>query len=220
MRNITLAEGEIYHVYNRGVDKRNITQNPEDVDRFIQSLCEFNREDPIGSIYEHSFIKKDSSFGSRASKSGKLVEFIAYCLLPNHYHFIIRQVQEKGIEKFMHRFGTGYTKYFNAKYDRSGSLFQGKFKASHVDSNGYLLHLSAYVNLNNKAHQLGSSASKLVRSSWDEYCGKPCEQICKKDIILEQFTNPKKYQIFSNNSLKEIIQKKISDKELKSKLFE
>lgn len=79
-----------------------------------------------------------------------MVKFIAYCINPNHYHFILQQVSEKGIEKFMQRLGMGYAKYFNNRRKRSGTLFQGKFKARHIDSNEYLLHVSSYVNLNYK----------------------------------------------------------------------
>ena len=74
-----------------------------------------------------------------------LVEIVAYCLNPNHYHLIVKQISEKGIERFMQKIGTGYTNYFNKRYERSGALFQGKFKSIHIDSNEYLLHLSVYV---------------------------------------------------------------------------
>lgn len=81
----------------------------------------------------------------------------------NHlsFHFILEQISEKGIEKLMQRVGMGYAKYFNNKYKRSDSLFQGTFKAIHIDTNEYLLHLSAYINLNHKVHELGHLVSKL-----------------------------------------------------------
>ena len=113
MRKEYLVEGEFYHVYNRGVDKRTIFLDGNDFDRFLQSMKEFNSDDPIGSIYENSFR------GSIRKKQKKLVDFIAYCLNPNHYHFILKQSSEKGIERFMHRLGMGYAKFFNNKYKRS-----------------------------------------------------------------------------------------------------
>ena len=125
MRNISFVNGEFYHIYNRGTDKRNIFSDRDDINRFFQSMKEFNVIEPIGSIYENSF--KSQQLGSRASKlelNKKLVNFICYCLNPNHYHFILEQITEKGIEKLLHRIGTGYTKYFNNKNERSGSLFQ------------------------------------------------------------------------------------------------
>jgi len=80
------------------------------------------------------------------NKVDKLVDVVCYCLNSNHYHMILKQKSNDGIKKFMHKLGTSYTMYFNKKLKRSGSLFQGKFKSIHIDSNEYLLYLSAYVN--------------------------------------------------------------------------
>lgn len=211
MRKTPLVTGEIYHVYNRGVDKRNTFQNNADLERFFQSMQEFNSIEPIGSIYENSFAKKKNpQLGHPMSKLG-LVEFIAYCINPNHYHFLLRQTSEKGIEKFMQKIGNGYTKYFNAKHKRNGVLFQGKFKSILIDSNEYLLHVSAYVNLNNKLKGLTLPLSK---SSWDEYVENPSEKICKTEIILEQFKNLKEYEQFAQKSLLDIVERKKQEKEL------
>lgn len=203
MRKTIFANGEYYHIYNRGVDKRTVFSDQRDVNRLIQSLLEFNTIKPIGSIYENSFRKKPPE-----DLSSKLVEFVAYCLNPNHYHFILKQLTDDGIKKFMHRLGGGYTMYFNKRYNRSGVLFQGRFKAVHIDTNEYLLHLSAYVNLNDSVHQLGGSTSKLVDSSWDEYMNKSKKKICNKNIILKQFRNIKEYKRFAENSLNDILEKK------------
>src|SRR5437868_10728186 len=132
MRKTSFVTGEFYHVYNRGIDKRNIFSDAKDIARFFQSMQEFNNIETIGSIYENSFSSPLGSLASKLRKPNKrLVNFICYCLNPNHYHFLLEQIAEKGIEKFLHRLGTGYTKYFNIKNKRSGSLFQGTFKAIH-----------------------------------------------------------------------------------------
>jgi len=200
-RKISLSKGEYYHIYNRGVDKRNIFSDEYDVERFLQSMVEFNVEDPIGSIYENSF--KDRRLRHPVSK---LVYVIAYCLNPNHYHFILKQVAEKGVEKYMQRLGMGYAKYFNNKNDRSGSLFQGAFKSVHVGADSYFKHLSAYVNLNNKVHyQLGHPVSKLVRSSWGEYMGENNEMMCEKEAVLKFFRSRKDYKKFALKSIQEMI---------------
>lgn len=204
MRNIKIAEGEFYHVYNRGVDKRDIFSDQEDVDRFFQSMTEFNVIEPIKSIYENSFLKKKNP-----KLSANLVDFVAFSLVGNHYHFILKQTSEKGIEKFMHKLSNGYTKYFNNKHKRSGSLFQGTYKTRHIDSDGYLLHLSVYVNLNQRVHQLGHLVSKLnLYSSWDEYTGKNNNKICEKDIILSRLNTTEDYVSYAESSLKDIILRK------------
>lgn len=226
-RTVPLVTGEYYHIYNRGVDKRPIFSSEIDMQRFLQSIEEFNVVEPIGSIYQNSFIKdtKDEALGSSTPKLTpklNLVNFVAYCINLNHYHFILEQVADKGIEKFMQRFGTGYTNYFNIKEKRSGALFQGRFKSVHIDSNEYLLHLSAYVNLNDRVHQLGSSTPKLVKSqsSWGEYAGKSKTNFCNKDIVLQQFKNLKDYQIFAEGSLQDILERKADLREIESYLLE
>lgn len=195
---------EYYHIFNRGVDKRTIFLDRWDLDRFYQSMIEFNTLEPIGSIYENSFRK--NPLGSEAPKlQKKLVDFICYCLNPNHYHFILSPLVDKGIERFMHKLGCGYTNYFNGKYKRNGSLFQGVFKAIHINSNEYLLHLSVYINLNNKVHSLGEKAFK---SSWEEYNIDNHANFCNNKTILGQFKNHSEYQEFAKNSLIDIKQRK------------
>lgn len=203
MRKVPFVGSEYYHIYNRGVDKRSIFNDYKDLERFFQSIKEFNSIEPIGSIFENSFEK-------RKSKQDRLVEIICYCLNPNHYHFVLRQLVEKGISEFMRRLG-GYTWYFNNRHKRNGALFQGRFKSSHINSNEYLLHVSAYVNLNNRFH---GEPYKLSKSSLDEYLGKERECICNADIVLGQYKNSKDYQKFALSSLEHILRRKELEKEL------
>jgi len=205
MRNISFSENEFYHIYNRAVDKKNIFTSKKDIDRFFKGVEQFNTPKVLGSIGR----------GHRVSTTPKLVNFIAYCVNPNHFHFILEQVSDKGIEKFMHKIGMGYAKYFNTKYKRLGVLFQGKFKAKLIDSNEYLLHLSAYVNLNHRAHGRGHSVSTLSRTSWDEYINNDfVGGFCKKKVILDQFRSRKEYQKFAESSLKSIVERKVLLEEL------
>ena len=215
MRKIQFVNNHFYHVFNRGVDKREIFTDKEDLLRFFQCMDEFNVVEPIGSLYANSF-KLSGSAAKSAIGSKKLVNFVAYCLNPNHYHFILEQLVDRGIEKFMHRLGGGHTWYFNYKNKRSGSLFQGRYKAIHVDSNEYLLHLGIYVNLNDKVHQLSGSAAKLTKSSWDEYLKGDKDGFCRKDIILGQFNNVLEYKNFAESSLGDIQERK----ELKKLILE
>ena len=104
---MTFANGEFYHIYNRGVDKRSIFEDTYDLDRFFQSMKEFNSVVPIGSIYENSFNRLGGKTAKSVVRSEKLVEFVCYCLNINHYHFIIEQVVEGGISEFMRRLGGG-----------------------------------------------------------------------------------------------------------------
>jgi putative transposase len=177
----------------------------------MESLTQFNVEDPIGSIFENQF-------GNQATQSTqkprKLVDIVAYCLNPNHFHLLLQQKLENGIPKFLHRFGTGYTKYFNHKYKRTGSLFQGTFKAKYIDDNDYLLHVSAYVNLNFKVHRYNKEdVRNFVRTSLEQYTTAR-KGIAVPKTILEQFANKKEYEAFAEDSLDLMLDHKQESKEL------
>ena len=135
-----------------------------------------------------------------------MVRIVCYALNPNHYHLLLQQETDKGIEKFMHRVGTGFTKYFNHRYKRTGALFQGVFKARYIQDNNDLLHLSAYINLNDKAHKLQES---LVKTSWNEY-SRNVDGLCDKSIISDQFSKMGDYFRFCDEALKLIIERKQS----------
>ena len=215
MSRVLPANDEYYHVYNRGVEKRLIVKDGEDAKRFLISLDEFNSIDPIGSLYENSFHKdrKEDKIDS------KLVEIVCYCLNPNHYHLLLRQVSDNGVSEFMKRLGGGYTWYFNNKYKRTGALFQGKYKAIHIDSNEYLLRLSAYINKNDEVHKLGGPTAKFVRSSWAEYINLnqkgDTKSLCAKDVVLGQFSSIQEYKKFTNEALKLIRISKDKQAEMK-----
>ncbi|MBT3282637.1 hypothetical protein HON59_01355 [bacterium] len=209
-RKFEFVNGDFCHIFNRGVDKRDIFLDKNDIDRFFKGMEEFNTVDSIGSIHENSFHSKNR-------KNKKLVNIICYCLNPNHYHFILEQLADNGITKFMHKIG-GYSKYFNSKYKRSGALFQGKFKAVYLSPDDQLLRSSAYVNLNDKVHSLGCKAPKL--SSWGEYVGDGNNSFCKKDVILDQFDNIKEYKKFAEGLLIDIKKQREEEKEIEKLLLE
>lgn len=201
-RKIQFADGEFYHIYNRGVDKRDIFMKREDLFRFLKYLKILNNSDPVGSLREYD--SKESKNRGLASENLKLVEIVCFCLNPNHYHLLLKQVRENGISKFMHRLGTAYTMYFNEENKRSGSLFQGSFRAVHIDSNEYLLHLGAYINLNFEVHgKWRGVENPMTYSSWGEYLGENRDTFCQKDIILDQFSGSEEYRIFAKDSVAE-----------------
>ena len=213
MRREKLATGEYYHVLNRGFDKKEIFRDDGDIARFFQSMEEFNSIDPIGSIYENYLLKKKNGppRSKKRSKNQKLVDFAAYCLNPNHYHFLVRQTVDDGIKKFLQRLGAGYTKYFNHKYQRIGYLFQGPYKLVHVNSNEYLLHLSVYINLNDRVHKLGPRRSKSSRQEYMGGAGNN-KSFCGKKIILDQFSSVREYKEFCEYSLESILARKDMEK--------
>ena len=221
MRKVSFANGEIYHLYNRGVDKRNIFIGVVDLKRFVSSVNLFNDIRPSGSFYEQDLLIKKG----KVRKPKKLVKIICFAFNPNHYHLLVEQVEEKGIEKFMQKLGTGYTMFFNRKYKRNGCLFQGLFKSKHVDSNEHLLRLSAYINLNDKIHRLDDNLSIQSLTSWDLFVLKNNKNNyypmkISKEIILDQFKNKKEYKKFAIEALVDIKENKLKQKEAEEDLRE
>lgn len=214
MRNLQFIEGEFYHIYNRGVDKRALFIESRDFERFFESMSLLNINGSTGSL-DRAMIKRKHGVFTETKMVDKLIEFIAYCINLNHFHLILRPIADKGVEKFMHKLEMSHSKYINAKYKRSGALFQGSFKAKLIDSNEYLLHLSSYVNLNHMAHSRDNRTNAFSRTSWNEYTkDNPAHSICDTKIVLEQFKNRKAYQRFAEESLKDIVERKILLEEL------
>lgn len=142
MQKPQFEEKQFYHIYNRGVEKRNIFLNDFDYLRFIHDLFEFNDIAPAGKF------SKGFSEVQPPKIRKELVKIHCFCLMPNHYHFILEQQCPNGIVKFMRKIGTGYTMYFNQKYSRTGHLFQGRFKAVQIKEEPHFLYLPLYIHLN------------------------------------------------------------------------
>lgn len=164
--------------------------------------------------FSHIFPKKELS--SFLKQVEKVVNIPFYSLIPNHYHFILRQLTAEGIPKFLHKIGTSYTNYFNKKYDRSGSLFQGPYQAIHIDNNDYFLWLSGYVNGNIEIHKI-AEAESYPWSSLRSILGLNENEILSGiDLVLSQFENLENYKDF----VKKVIEGSRKRKDLEKYLLE
>lgn len=178
-RKFLFSIDEFYHIYNRGTDKRVIFMDNEDHERFVSLMFVCNsdkrvifRDIPTGLPYVFE-------------RGNTLVDIGAYCLMPNHFHFLVREKIDGGVTKFMSKLLTSYSMYFNKKYKRTGGLFEGCFKGKHADTDEYLKYLFAYIHLNPvkiidpKWKELGISnrveakeyLAKYRYSSYSEYLG-------------------------------------------------
>ena len=152
-RKIKFSLGEYYHIYNRGVEKRKIFLEKNDYTRFTKMLRLANGEKPVVFRLVQGMPLDKVDVGERVTAIG------AYVLMPNHFHILARETKENGLSSFMEKLTTSYSMYFNKKYERVGSLFQGRFKAEHIDSDEYLKYLLSYTHLN---------PIKLYQPSWKE----------------------------------------------------
>ncbi|MCX6766537.1 MAG: transposase [Candidatus Moranbacteria bacterium] len=217
MRKVPFVEHEYYHIYNRGVDKRNVFLEERDYRRFLLAMDLLNDEKD-GLMrrwrdFKENHPEKPVKDFLAISVGGRnhLVDIVAYCLNSNHYHFILKQTGDNnGIKIFMQRLGNSYTKYFNEKHKRSGSLFQGSFKATHIEPNNFL-RMSVYVNCNSEIHKI-HPARNYKWCSFPEYLGKESNQLCKKEVILSQFKNSQEYLEYAVENIADFRERKQDEK--------
>ena len=202
VRKVKLERGEYYHVLNRGSGKRNVFINEGDYLKFIEIIKYYQNDSPGVSLSNFVRLTPETRLEiemKMKKKKNYLIDLIAYCLMPNHFHLLVRQNEEDGIMNFMHRLQNSYSHYFNLKRKDSGVLFEGRFKAIRVNSEEQLLHLSRYVHLNPYSSGLVKSLKGLLKyfySSLPEYLGEEEEMFCQKKIILNQFKNLLNYKKF------------------------
>lgn len=222
------ANGEIYHLIHRGVDDRRIFENEDDYYRGIFSLYEFNNADPVNirnRRRERSKIKsgKAQPFTTlqeikkiEAIRRDLFVEILAFCLMPNHIHLIIKQIKDNGITLYMNKFG-GYAYYFNQKYQRKGHLFQDRFKAVHIEDDEQLKTEFIYVHTNSVSlvesgwkekgiKELAKTIEFIEKYKWSSYAdyigGKNFPSLTSRDFLLEVMGGADGCRNFVNGWLK------------------
>ncbi len=175
-RKCNFVPEEFYHLYNRGTDKRTIFCDTNDHVRFLHLLHLSNNTERI-NVRDISNI--DSNLFTYEVKQ-RLVAIGAYCLMPNHYHLLVTPVVEDGVSIFMKKLLTAYSMYFNKKYERTGTLFEGKFKSQLAENDQYLKYLFSYIHLN---------PVKLLQNDW--------KLVGLKDLkATEAFLNEYKYSSY------------------------
>jgi len=220
MKKPQFVEDCIYHIYNRGVEKRKTFLDQKDYLRFIHDLFELNDEAPVQNVLYY-FNPKSMEvqpryiWGKERHKRKLLVEILVFTLMPNHYHLLVKQKAKNGIVRFMQKLGTGYAMYFNQKYERVGALFQGRFKAVRVENDAHFLHLPHYIHTNPLELKYGGSTSinwkqgiKYLQnyrwSSFPDYIGKKnFPSVTSRDFLLDFFGGPKEYLKETTRLLKE-----------------
>lgn len=188
IRKTSFISEEYYHIYNRGNSKQKIFHDKEDYERFIGLLYACNQ---VNSFKIDTLSKDQGLLDIVVDK--KLVSIGAYTLMPNHFHILITQTEDEGVSKFMRKIMTSYVMYYNRKYERTGSLFEGRFKSGHANTDRYLKYLFSYIHLN---------PVKLIDPEWKE------KGIKDKQKTVN-FLNNYAYSSFVDFSGKKRIQNKI-----------
>ena len=165
-----IAPNEYYHIYNRGAHKQSICKDKSDRQRLLFSILYLQSSEPLRNVsritkrfsIETGFPVPASTVESTLRE--RFVELVAFCMMPNHYHLIVREVKEGGIASYIQRIAGGYTRYFNQKYQSSGHVFQGRYKSVHVQDDRQLVYLSAYIHRNPR--ELAAWKNKEFEYPW------------------------------------------------------
>lgn len=232
------AVNGIYHVVNRGVDKRKIFLDEADYSRFIHDLFEFNDVEPVLNFGRYFAARSNPALidvGRQSISRGKekrkprrlLVEVLAFCLMPNHYHLLLKERVVEGIPLFMKKLGGGYAKYFNIKYERTGTLFERRYKAILIKSDAHFLHIPYYIHLNpldlrfpewrNGELKNRREAVKFLEnyrwSSYPDYIGKKnFPSVTQREFLLRFFKGSGEYKKKMISWLKDLDPEDISNR--------
>jgi len=197
-----LVTGEIYHVVNRGVGGIPIFKEKKDYQRFLKTLLYYQRQTVPFRFSRFLTLPKEEQEKILLENKKVLVEIISYCLMPNHFHFLLKQTVDEGILRFLRLATNSYSRFFNLKYKRNGALFGARFKATRIESEEQLLHVSRYIHLNPYSGFLVKDLKNLFTyhySSLPEYLNLSPESYCQKEIITAYFKNPANYRKFISN---------------------
>jgi putative transposase len=208
MRLENFAPNEYFHVFSRGVSKEKIFIDDRDKARFIFLITHFQSPTRIYNVswYTETFIKK-GSFNTKEDKVKEIlkkrnIELVAFVIMPNHFHLLVQNLDDKILSVYMHRVLTAYSKYFNTKYRKKGHVFEGPFKSVHIKNNVQILHLSAYIHKNPKEIRgWENTYNKYPYSSYQDFIGlNRWGHLLSPDIVLKQFKDQAKYKDFVDTS--------------------
>jgi putative transposase len=173
LRKQSFVPGEFYHLYNRGTEKRIIFKDSKDYQHFLflMYVCNTTKSIELRNI------------GKNFDRGETIVDIGAYCLMPNHFHILIREKIEGGISKYMLKLLTAYSMYFNKKHKRTGKLYENKFKSIHANTDRYLKYLYSYIHLN---------PAKLIDKNWRKNKNRNIVNLLKH-IFLYSYSSLKEY---------------------------
>lgn len=216
MRKDEIAIDSFVHVINRGNKKMPIFRQKSDLWRMLFGLFYTNTEQSsknwMGELVREEIDPQSFIWPDKFGKRSPIVSVLGFVIMPNHFHLILKEINEGGISDFMHKFSMGYSKFLNAKYKESGSLFEGRFRSKVVENDEYLKCVAVYVMVKNtfELYPKGGlvGATKDFEEAWkwaieypfsslgDYGCGRQ-SPILSKDLLGEIFTSPKDFKDFS-----------------------
>jgi len=219
-RTIPLLTGEFYHVFNRGItdismfvgdtnnnraiEIMNFYRLDHTIQRKVPDTTSKNLANPVLNTSFSHYRKldapiKEAFMEKLLDQSRPIVEIIAFTLMPNHFHFLLRQLKPGGISQFIGNFKSSYTQYYNTRNHRRGPIFEGRFKVSDIRNDEQLLYVSRYIHLNPYTSKLVTTYTKLLNYPWTSlrlYRKKSEQTSLARNHLLDHFTSAAEYVIF------------------------
>jgi putative transposase len=196
----------IYHVVNLGLEKKLIFIDKKDLDRFIQLIDYYRFENPS---VRFSFRKRSTS--ALEENKQPLVTILCYTMMPDHFHLLLEEEREGSVSKFLSLVTNSYTKYFNARYKRSGPLFKGVFKREYIHTSDHLIQVAAYIHTEPVKKGIIENIKKFPFSSYLEYIGVK-QGFCSIQPLMEHFATVQEYE----NSIMQQLSKTVESGHLDS----
>ena len=206
MRKDLLAPGHVYHIFNRSIANYEIFNNDDEFLR-MRRLLEYyqvNNDLRFSDFVETEGVQKwgfDKFFSIISEDKDKTVQIIAYCIMPTHFHLILKQLTEHGISIYISKILNSYTRYFNTAHKRKGPLWESEFSNVLIGSDEQLLHLTRYLHLNAVTAGLVDRPGDWVWSSYKEYIAQDnaINNLCTFNDILD--IKPSSYRRFVNDRI-------------------
>ena len=200
-RELRFVTDGIYHAFNHGIDPFQTFTNEGDYRRALLALEFYRLVTPPMKLSKFLSLDRETKKQIRNNlrQQERRVDVLSFCLMPNHFHLLLRQKKDGGIPKFMSDFQNSYTRFFNTKHERKGPLLLRPFKAVRIYSEQQLLHVSRYQHLNAYSSSIVRSLEQLERYPWSslpEYLGLVNQDLCEKETILSQFGSVGSYRNF------------------------
>lgn len=199
-RIVPLITDEIYHVFNRGSNRQPTFTNKREHQRAVESIMFYRFTKPPLSLSKFLRLedKRRDEVLRVIQNSEPLIQIFCYCLMLNHFHFLLKQKKDGGIAKFLSNLQNSYTRYFNTRHQRDGSLFLDQFKAVRIETDEQLIHVSRYIHLNPYTGYIVKSLTELENYPWSSFPDylRNTSKFVDIDFILNMFDNPSKYKKF------------------------
>ncbi|MGB9707476.1 MAG: transposase [Microgenomates group bacterium] len=192
-------EGQIFHVFNKSIANYPIFKDLKNSERFIKVLDYYNNQSIDWSLSRYLIINKEDFLPKLLTeKNGALLKFLAYCIMPDHYHILVKVLKDNILSKYINDVENSFTRFFNIKFKRKGPLWESRFKAVLIRTDNQLLHVTRYIHLNPTSSSLVDSPKDWIFSSFNDYLDKDILKNYLKEISIDE---PLLYQKFCEDNI-------------------